>query len=173
MEDAGLKVNGLKSFFGRKEFEYLGYILTPNAVKSVQSKVDAMFNIAPPKTVKQLRSFLGMVNYYRDMWMRRSHLLAPLNRLTKKGVKWTWGETKQRAFDNIKRVMSKQTLLCYPDFNQLFEIHTDASLRQIGAVISQAGKPVAFYLRKLRDGQHNYTTTERELLAIVETLKKF
>ena len=170
---AGLKINGLKSFFGRKEFEYLGYMLTPNGVKPIQKKVKGMLAIAPPKNLKQLRSFLGMVNYYRDMWIRRSHILAPLNALTKKGNKWHWGETEQRAFDNIKRVMAKETLLHYPDFNKPFEIHTDASHYQIGAVITQDNKPVAFYTRKLRDGQHNYTTTERELLAIVETLKEF
>eukprot|EP00980_Cylindrotheca_fusiformis_P025186 scaffold13234_cov64-Cylindrotheca_fusiformis.AAC.1 len=91
----------------------------------------------------------------------------------KKGVKWHWDTEHQNAFDTIKRVMSKETLLHYPDFNRPFEIHTDASLRQIGAVIAQDNKPIAFYSRKLRDGQHNYTTTERELLAIVETLKEF
>ena len=64
-------------------------------------------------------------------------------------------------------------MLFHPDFNKKFEIHTDASLHQIGAVITQDGKPVAFCSRKLRDEQHNYTTTERELLAIVETLKEF
>jgi hypothetical protein len=173
LENAGLKVNGLKSFFGRKEFEYLGYILTSKGVKPVPGKVQGMLNIAPPKNVKQLRSFLGMVNYYRDMWIRRSHILAPLNALNKKGIKWHWGEEHQRAFDNIKRVMAQETLLHYPDFNKPFEIHTDASHHQIGAVITQNNKPVAFYTRKLRDGQHNYTTTERELLAIVETLKEF
>ena len=173
LENAGLKVNGTKSFFGRKEFEYLGYILTPNGVKPIPKKVDAMLNIAPPKNLRQLRSFLGIVNYYRDMWMRRSHILTPLNNLNRKGKKWHWGPTEQRAFDNMKRVMTKETLLHYPDFNKPFEIHTDASHYQIGAVITQDGKPIAFYSRKLRDGQHNYTTTERELLAIVETLKEF
>ena len=173
LRDAGLKVNGLKSFFGMKEVEYLGYILTQNGVKPQPKKVEGLLNIAPPKTVRQLRSFLGAVNYYRDMWMRRSHILAPLNRLLKKGTKWKWSAEEDRAFENIKRVMAKETLLHYADFNQPFEIHTDASLRQIGAVISQNGKPIAFYTRKLRDGQHNYTTTERELLAIVETLKEF
>jgi hypothetical protein len=173
LEDAGLKVNGLKSFFGRKEFEYLGYVLTPDGVKPIQKKIQAVLDIAAPKNVKQLRSFLGIVNYYRDMWIRRSHILAPLNALNRKGVKWRWGQVEQRAFDNIKRVMAKETLLHYPDFNQPFEIHTDASKYQIGAVITQNNKPIAFYSRKLRDGQHNYTTTERELLAIVETLKEF
>ena len=135
--------------------------------------MQAILQIAPPKNIKQLRSFLGAVNYYRDMWMRRAHLLAPLNHLTQKGVKWHWGPDQDNAFDNIKKVMSRETLLYYPNFNKPFEIHTNASLRQIGSVISQDGKPIAFYSRKLRDGQHNYTTTERELLAIVETLKEF
>ena len=69
--------------------------------------------------------------------------------------------------------MAKETLLFYPDFNKEIEIHTDASLKQIGVVITQDEKPIAFYSRKLRDCQHNYTTTEHKLLVIVETLKEF
>ena len=69
--------------------------------------------------------------------------------------------------------MAWDTLLHYPDFNKPFEIHTDASHRQIGAVITQDKKPIAFYSRKLRDSQHNYTITECELLAIVKILKAF
>ena len=57
LEDAGLKVNGLKSFFGRKEFEYLGYVLTPTGIKPIETKVKAMLDLAPPKNLKQLRSF--------------------------------------------------------------------------------------------------------------------
>jgi hypothetical protein len=64
-------------------------------------------------------------------------------------------------------------LLAYPDFSQPFILHTDASDYQLGAVISQNNKPIAFYSRKLNDAQHKYTTTERELLSIVETLKEF
>lgn len=173
LQKAGLKVNALKSFFGRTELEYLGYVLTQEGVQPLQKKVDGMLQIAPPKNIKQLRRFLGMVNYYRDMWLRRSHILTPLNALLSKNTKWRWTDIEQRAFENIKRVMSRETLLHYPDFNKTFEIHTDASLHQLGAVISQNNKPIAFYTRKLRGGQHNYTTTERELLAIIETLKEF
>ena len=72
-----------------------------------------------------------------------------------------------------KRIIAKQTVLAYPGFNKPFEIHTDASHYQLGAVISQEGKPVAFYSRKLNDAQTRYTTTERELLSIVETLKAY
>ena len=73
----------------------------------------------------------------------------------------------------MKKVMAKETILNYLDFNKFFDIHTDASDWQLGAVISQEGKPLAFYPRKLSSAQRNYTTTKQELLSIVETFKEF
>ena len=73
----------------------------------------------------------------------------------------------------MKKIIGRQTLLAYPDSSKPFVIHTDASHTQLGSVISQDGKPIAFYSRKLNDAQTRYTTTERELLSIVETLKEF
>ena len=113
------------------------------------------------------------MNYYRDMWIRRSHVLAPLAQLTSKTTKRKWEAEHQEAFDTMKKIISKEVLLAYPDFNEEFVIHTDASHTQLGAVISQRGKPIAFYSRKLKPEQTRYTTTERELLSIVETLKEF
>ena len=107
------------------------------------------------------------------MWVRRSHLLAPLAALTSKNTKWSWGPQQQTAFETAKKVMAKEVMLAYPDYTQPFEIHTDASHYQLGAVISQKGKPIAFYSRKLNPAQTRYTTTERELLSIVETLKEY
>ena len=173
LREAGLKVNATKSFFARPELEYLGYWITRNGIRPTSKKINAISNIAPPKTKKELRSFIGMVNYYRDMWIRRSHVLAPLAALTSKTTKWKWGPEEQEAFNTMKRVISKETMLAYPDFNKEFVIHTDASHQQLGAVISQEGKPIAFYSRKLKPEQTRYTTTERELLSIVETLKEF
>ena len=103
----------------------------------------------------------------------RSDILTPLSSMTSKQAKWELTPACQKTFDDIKKVVSRETLLSYPDFNEPFEIHTDASKLQLGAVISQKGKPVAFYSRKLNSAQVNYTTTERELLSIVETLKEF
>ena len=173
LRNAGLKVNMKKSFFARAELEYLGYWITREGIQPTANKVHAISNIAPPKTKKELRRFIGMVNYYRDMWIRRSHVLAPLASLTSKTTKWVWGEEQQKAFDTMKKIISREALLAYPDFNEEFEIHTDASHTQLGAVISQKGKPIAFYSRKLKPEQTRYTTTERELLSIVETLKEF
>ena len=173
LREAGLKVNAKKSFFGQPEVEYLGYWITRDGIQPVTGKINAIANIAPPKTKKELRKFIGIVNYYRDMWVRRSHVLAPLASLTSKTTKWKWEAEHQKAFDDMKRIISKETLLAYPDFNEEFVIHTDASHYQLGAVISQRGKPIAFYSRKLKPEQTRYTTTERELLSIVETLKEF
>ena len=114
-----------------------------------------------------------MINFYRDMWRKRSELLAPLSRLTSETVKFQWIDVEQAAFNDIKRVLSTETLLAYPDFDRPFVVHTDASDTQLGAVISQEKKPIAFYSRKLNDAQKRYTTTEQELLSIVETLKEF
>merc|ERR1712016_45423 len=114
-----------------------------------------------------------MINYYRDMYPRRSEVLAPLASLTSKNAKWKWTDVHTKAFNDIKKIVSRDVLLAYPDFNETFDIHTDASKVQLGAVISQNGKPIAFYSRKLNPAQTRYTTTERELLAIVETLKEF
>ena len=173
LEEAGLKINAKKSFFGRGELEYLGYWITRRGIQPLPKKVDAMIAIQPPTNKKHLRSFIGMINYYRDMWRGRSGLLAPLTQLTSKTAKWEWTNTHQKAFEDIKKVISKETLLAYPNFNKPFVVHTDASKTQLGAVISQDKQPIAFYSRKLNPAQTRYTTTERELLAIVETLKEF
>ena len=173
LSEAGLKVNAVKSFFGRTELEYLGYWITQDGVKPLSRKVEAITNLAAPTNRKGVRSFIGLVNYYRDMWGRRSDILAPLTRLTSIKVKWQWTDVEQNAFDTMKKIMARDTILAYPDFDEPFEIHTDASGYQLGACISQKGRPIAFYSRKLSPTQQRYTTTERELLSIVETLKEF
>ena len=107
------------------------------------------------------------------MWIKRSHVLAPLAGLTSTNSKWIWGPKQDAAFTMAKKIIAKEVMLAYPDFNNPFVIHTDASHYQLGAVISQDGKPIAFYSRKLNPAQTRYTTTERELLSIVETLKEY
>jgi hypothetical protein len=111
--------------------------------------VQAILALNPPNNVKELRHFLGMVQYYRDMWVRRSEMLAPLTDLvgecremkttklnkTKKKP-WQWDPIHQHAFDNVKAAIAKETVLAYPDFLKPFEIYTDAASMQLGAVIT-------------------------------------
>ena len=94
------------------------------------------------------------------MWIRRSEVLTPLTALVSKNAKWQWTDAEQNAFDTMKRIISREVLLSYPDFSKPFEIHTDASHTQLGAVISQDSQPIAFYSRKLNLAQTRYTTTE-------------
>ncbi len=126
-----------------------------------------------------------MVQYYWDMWVRRSEKLAPLTDLVEecretkttrmnktKNKPWRWDPTHQQAFNNVKAAIAKETVLAYPDFSKPFEIYTDASSMQLGAVITQDDWPIAFFSRKLAKMQQKYSVTEIELLAIVETLKE-
>jgi hypothetical protein len=186
LRDAGLKVNVAKSSFCAHEIEYLGYILTGEGIKPQPKKVQAILTLNPPNNVKELRHFLGMVQYYRDMWARRSEMLAPLTDLvgecgetkttrmnkTKKKP-WRWDPIHQQAFDNVKAAIAKETVLAYLDFWKPFEIYTDASSTQLGAVITQDNRPILIFSRKLSKMQQKYGITEIELLAIVETLKEF
>jgi hypothetical protein len=120
LAEAGLKINASKSSFCCNELEYLGYLINCNGVSPTLKKIEAISNIATPKTCKQLHRFIGMVNYYRDMWPKRSHLLAPLSALTLSKTKWKWTEECQTAFDEMKQLISRETLLTYPDLKLPF-----------------------------------------------------
>ncbi len=186
LRDAGLKINAAKSFFCAQETEYLGYILTKGGIKPQPQKVQAILALNPPKSVKELRCFLGMVQYYRDIWTKRSEMLAPLTDLVgecgetkatkKNGTKkkpWKWESIHQQAFDDVKATVAKEVVLAYPDFTKPFDIYTDASTTQLGAVITQGNRPILLFSRKLSETQSKYSVTEIKLLAIVEILKEF
>ena len=173
LQKAGLKVNARKSSFGAHKFDYLDYHVTRDRVMPIPKKVKSIQALVVPKKCKHLGQFIVMINLYRDMWQKRSEIIAPLTALTTKNVKHNWKDKHQNFFDGTKRVIGCEVLLAYPDFNAPFEIHTDASKLQIGAVISQKGKPIAFYSQNMKSAQKNYTATEKELLSVVASLKYF
>jgi RNase H-like domain found in reverse transcriptase len=134
--------------------------------------IKAITAMQAPANIKQVHSFIGAITYYCDMWSRRSHISAALTDLTDKGT-FNWTPVHRKAFDTMKALMVKDVLLCYPDNNLPFHIYTDASDYQLGSVILQQNIPVAFYSRKLSLTQQNYTTIEKELVSVVETLRTF
>jgi Reverse transcriptase (RNA-dependent DNA polymerase) len=113
LSDAGLHVNADKSTFCAEETEYLGFWIPRHGVQPMTNKIEAILNIAPPSNRNQLRWFIGMVNYYRDMWIRRSDLLAPLTALTSTKTRWAWTTAHQNAFNKIKDVLSQEGLLAF------------------------------------------------------------
>ncbi|GFH61176.1 hypothetical protein CTEN210_17652 [Chaetoceros tenuissimus] len=140
---AGIKIKKEKVQLLKSEMIYLGYKITTKGIAPDPTKVKAILNLARPKTTRQVKRFIGMIQYYRDIWPRRSHILTPIVNLTKgykkeekhKPIKWT--TDCEKAFNKIKAVNARETLLAFPDFSKKFTIHTDASDLQLGAVISQ------------------------------------
>jgi hypothetical protein len=124
LSTAGMIVNASKSKFFAEQIEYLGYWITRNGIQPVQRKVEAILKITAPKTRKELRHFIGIVNYYRDMWFRRSERLPPLTSLTSSKVKFEWLPTHQQAFDKIKKSMKQR--YCY--HTQILRNHSKSTL---------------------------------------------
>ena len=150
--------------FCAKETEYLGYTLTKK-YKSTNKKVQAILALKQPTNVEELRCFLGIVQYsYQDTWIKRSEMLATLTdlvsvcgqtKVTKalgtKQVAWHWdmAHQDQEAFNSIKATIAKGIVLAYPDYYETFEVYTDASATQLGAVINQKNMPLFFFSRKM------------------------
>jgi hypothetical protein len=174
LNECGLKINAAKSFFARTQLEYLGYWLTRDGVMPLNKKVEAINNLAPPTNCTEVRKFIGLVHCYRDMRKQRSEILAPLTKLMSTKKTWKWTDKQQNAFGTMKKIMAREAILAHPNFENLSKYTLmQASAYQLGAVISKNRKPIAFYPKKLTPTQTRYTTTERELLSIVETLKEF
>ena len=113
LSKAGLKINASKCSYCKEELEYLGYWITRNGIKPVTKKAEAIHKVTPPTKKKELRNFIGMINYHRDIWPQRSHILAPLTALKSVKVPWKQTEEHHNAFDEMKPVITKETLLAY------------------------------------------------------------
>jgi hypothetical protein len=166
-----------KSEFLRKEVEFLGHVITPDGIKPNPKKIEAIKKFPIPKTVKDIKSFLGLLGYYRRFIKNFAKITKPFTKCLKKGEKILHTTEFCRAFEYCKNILSNEPILQYPDFSKPFILTTDASQFAIGAILSQGeiGKdlPIAYASRTLNTAECNYSTIEKELLAIVWSTKYF
>lgn len=176
LESAGLTLNRDKCLFCRSELRYLGYVINREGLHVDPEKVNAMVNLATPKTVTDVRRIIGTVSWYRRFVSNFSDLIAPLTKLLRKGKKFDWSMECENAFSQIKEALVSAPILACPDFSKPFELQTDASAVGIGAVLLQVygdREHVICYLsRALNRAERNYSATERELLAVVWSVEK-
>lgn len=177
MREYNLKIEPDKCDFLKQELTYLGHVVTPDGVKPDPKKTEAILKFPIPKNPKDVKSFLGLAGYYRKFISDFSAIARPLTNLLKKEISWTWDEREQNSFEMLQAKLSSAPLLQYPDFTKPFIITTDASGYAIGAILSQGklgqDKPISYASRTLNQAELHYTTTEKELLAVVWACKHF
>jgi hypothetical protein len=171
VREANFKLNVAKCTFAVPEVVYLGHVVNKHGVAPDPSKVSAIKNFPRPKTVKDVRSFLGLSGYYRAFIQNYAAMSRPLTQLTKKNESFKWTDCHQQAFESLKDALTSDSVLAHPKFDQPFILSTDASDYAISAILSQLHgdkeRPISFASRMLNAAERNYSTTQKELLAVV------
>jgi hypothetical protein len=177
LEQANFKIQPERCVFATDTVEYLRHICTPSGIRPDPNKVKAIKQYPIPKTVRDVRAFIGLAGYYRRHVRNFAEIAKPLTNLTKKDVPFEWTEEHQQALDMLKKILSTEPLLIYPDFFQPFIVACDASTKAIGAVLSQLKngeeRPIAYCSRQLNPAESKYSVTELELLAFIFATKQF
>ena len=156
-----IKFNPKKLQFKSTKYEFFGHTLTPEGLKIDERKVDAIKQMSAPKDKKGLQSSQGIINYLKRYSIRLMKLSEPFKPLLGENVEWSWDSTHQVAFDAIKEKLTKTPVIAY--FNPEHIIQTDASLKGLGAVLLEEGRPVIYVPRTLTLAEERYSNIEREL----------
>lgn len=178
LEEYGLKVNQEKSKFLQDSVEYLGHVISAKGLHQAPSKVQAIMDMPAPTDVTQLRSFIGMVQYYSKFLPNLSTTLAPLNQLLHKNVVWRWTDQEEKCFQEVKRLLLKNNVLTHYDPSLPLLMASDSSAYGLGAVLSHlmpdgSEKPIAYASRSLSERERQYAQIEKEALSIVWGVRKF
>ena len=157
--------------FWLNEVSFLGHIVPKERIRVDPNKIEVVVEWKPPRNVTEVRSFLGLADYYRRFVKGFSVTAAPMTRLLQKNVKYEWSEKCQRSFDKLKAFLTEAPVLTQPTCGKKYVIFSDASLNGLGCVLMQEGKVVACASRQLKPHEKNYPTHDLELAAIVFALK--
>ncbi|GBN76389.1 Transposon Ty3-I Gag-Pol polyprotein [Araneus ventricosus] len=182
LEQYGLRINLGKSVMGVNQLEILGYMITLEGSKPLPEKVNVILNYRLPETIHELRTFLGLINFYRryikDAAKNQTVLHEYLKGTKKKDKsKIPWTKEAKEKFEQCKKYLANATLLSFPNPDSPLALFTDASDYAVGSVLQQfeedCWKPLAFFSKKLTNAQKGYSTYDRELLGIYLSIKQF
>lgn len=177
LRKAGLMLKPEKCHFMKESVEFLGHIISADGIQPCMNKIQAVSDFPRPQTVRDIRSFIGLCSYYRMFIKNFSRIALPLIRLTKKDVPFEWKEKEQKAFQELKDLLCSNTVLKHPDYEKPFLVSCDASGTDVSGILSQEEngfeRPVAYASRQLNPAERNYSTIERELVAIIFAVRKF
>jgi hypothetical protein len=179
LDEGGFTLNLHKCSFAHPEVRFLGHLVGSGTHSPDPEKVEAIKNLLPPKTKKDVRSLLGLMSYYRAYVPSFSQISHPLSELTKRRSpnEIHWQQHHQEALDLLKNCISNAPKCHTPDYSKPFVIFTDASDYAVGACLSQkigdTEYPIAFASKKLSPAQHNYAVIEKEAYAVIFALRKF
>ena len=177
LKAAGFTINPKKVQLCVNELKLLGFIVVPGKYYPDPDKLSALEKWEPPQNIRALRRFLGFANFYRHFFEKFEQLARPLNHLLKSNVQYTWSDSCQVAFNNIRKGLNEASCLYMPNLNLPFIIQTDSSGGGLGAQLIQEVNsqrhPVWFASRSLSQAEKNYSTTEQECLGVIWAVRKF
>ena len=178
LSEAKLTVNLAKSQLGKAKVKFLGHIIGQGVVEPAKAKVEAVINFPKPTTKKEVMRFLGIAGYYRKFCKNFSDVIAPLTSLLNKKAKFVWSDECNSSFEFVKSMLANEPILMAPDFSKPFKLAVDASDIGIGSVLIQEDDqsidhPICYFSKKLNKHQLNYSTIEKECLALVLSLQHF
>ena len=172
LRDQELYVKMSKCAFMQREVAFLGHRIGADGLRVAPDKIGAVQQWPQPKNVSEVRSFLGLANFYRRFVRDYSRIAMPLTELTKDTAQWQWGTEQQRAFDALKAALCIPPVLLVPDQNKPFVLNCDACKYAIGATLQQDHgnglQPVAYFSAKMSDAERNYDVREQEFMALVK-----
>jgi hypothetical protein len=151
--------------------QFLGHVLTPEDVSVDPSKVQDVLNWKSPKSVHQIRQFLGLTGYYRRFIPDFSKIAHLMTQLLQKDVKFVWSPACEEAFQTLKKFLTSAPVLAQPDIERSFDVYCDASRTRLGCVLMQDGCVIAYVLHQLKKHEVNYPTHDLELAIVVHALK--
>ena len=177
LRQANLRMKRSKCDFFKEELRYLGHVINKEGIMTDPSKIEAITDMPAPRSVREVRSFVGTTSYYRKFIPDFAKIAQPLTALTRKHANFHWDETCEASFQRLKAALASSPVLAFPDMSLPFTVYSDASDTCIGAVLTQnfpeGERPIQYMSQQLSTTQRKWPILEKECFAIVTALEKF